>query len=156
MKVKKILHIDDEAYEVDGIREALTEKGFEVEPFAWPDAAEDPAKEGSYTVLPEFGKYDLILLDVIMGPGDLGRIKTDEGYTSGLVFHRKKIVPEFPHKPVFFVSALPDGHFKAKAKAYAQEHGLPYIGKTGEAVNDILRYIMELEAKPEPAGKETT
>lgn len=156
MTIKKILHIDDEPYEVDGIKDALVEKGFEVDQFAWPEAAENPDKEGSFTVLPEFGEYDLILLDVIMGPGNLGRSKTNQGFTTGLVFHQKIIAPRFARLPVFFVSALPEGPFKTMAREYSRKLGIPYIQKTGETVNDIVRHIRELEAKREAAGRETT
>ena len=154
MKVKSILHVDDEAYEVDSISEELAEKGYEVEIFIWPNSAENPNKEGDYSLLPLFAKYDLILLDVIMGSGDLDRVDTDEGYTTGLAFHTQKIEPNFPRKPVFLISALPDGSYQTKARDYAQKHGMPYIQKSGETVTEILRHIASLEVGTEVSGKE--
>ena len=141
MKVRKILHIDDERYEVNGITEALSAEDYEVKVFAWPDDAEDPEQEGKFTELPPFEQYDLILLDVIMGPGDLPRAKTDEGFTTGLVFHETHLTKTNPNLPVFFISALPEGAYKTKARKYAERLGIPYIQKAGDTVSEVLRYI---------------
>ena len=147
MTIKRILHIDDERYEVNGIKVALCSKEYEykVDQFSWPSDAEDPDKEGCFTILPVFTNYDLILLDIIMGPGCFGLGETNKGYTTGLVLHRELIKPKLLHIPVFFISALPDGPFQRKARQYADENKVPFIRKSVDTVTEIVRHIKIIE-----------
>jgi len=143
-KQTKVLYIDDQAFEINGIKEELEEAGLDVTHFTWPLDAECLKEDQVIYALPALDDYEVLIIDIIMGSGDLDYAETRHGYLTGVVLHRERIAPNFGDKKVVFVSALPDGGERATAKKYATACGIPYIQKSDTASEEIIEAIKAL------------
>jgi CheY-like chemotaxis protein len=137
----RILHIDDEPWDVEFLRDFLEREGFEVVIAAWPDIHS----------FPDLESYDAILLDCILPPGNFTFHETDEGYTTGLVIHQRIIKKHAPNVPVMMLTALPGGSkLFAKVRAYAQEENIVFFEKPASSID--VANALKRAIKDHPKG----
>ncbi len=146
----RILHIDDEPWVVEGIRDMLKDKGYEVGRFDWPSGCvseDDP--------LPALDAYDVVILDIIMPSGPLSERGTRDGYLTGVVLCRKYIRPQYPDMPVILLSALPPGTTeRSTAEEYAKKvPGIRYVEKPVDE-RELIDTIDEVVKGKEEATRE--